>query len=120
MTAKRYTNPFLPTPAQRVLRESVKDYKIWFHMLEYGEEVGDGFYSISKMAKAIQPAIQNKSEAQTLAEGIKAMADATQYNCWRKSYTKPVNDAMNVILLRFPKLSTKMALKAVNEALEIA
>ena len=107
---RKYTNPFLPTTAQRALRSSVKDYKIWFHMLDYGDEVGDGFHSIRIMAKAIQPAIHNKTESATLAEGIRVMAEAAEYNCWRKSYTKPINDAMDVILLRFPKLSTKMAM----------
>lgn len=116
---KRYTNPFLPTPAQRVLRESVKDYKIWFHMLDFGDEVGDGFHAIRKMAKAIQPAIQNKTEAATLAEGIRVMAEATEYNCWRKSYTKPANAAMDVILLRFPNMSPKQALKAIQAAMAV-
>jgi hypothetical protein len=116
---RKYTNPFLPTPAQKVQRESVKDYKIWFHMLDYGEPVGDGFHSILIMAKAIQPVIQNKTEATTLTEGIRVMAEATGYNCWRKSYTKPVNAAMDVILLRFPNMSPKQALKAIQAAVAV-
>lgn len=117
---KQYTNPFTPTPAQLALRESVKTYKIWFHMLDFGDEVGDGFYSIEKMAKAIQPAIQSKTEADVLAEGIRIFNEATHFNCWRKSYTKPVNDAMDVILKRFPLLPTNVAVNAVHEALETA
>ena len=42
---RKYTNPFILTAAQRELRDSVKTYKIWFHLLEYGDPVGDGFHS---------------------------------------------------------------------------
>ena len=70
------------------------------------------------MAESILPAMQSKSEIETLSIGIKAMQEATHFNCWRKSYTKPVNDAMDIILLRFPKLSPKIAAQAVHKALQ--
>lgn len=117
---KQYTNPFIPTKAQLDLRKSIRDYKIWAHLLEYGDPVDDGFYSISKMAIALYPAIQSKEEAATLLEGIRIFKEASDYNAWRKSYTKPVNAAMDVILRRFPTLPTDIEVKAVKEALETA
>ena len=113
---RTYKNPFMPTPAQLALRESIRDYKIWFHLLEYGDPVDDGFHSISRMAIALYPAIKDKAEAATLLEGIRIFKEASDYNAWRKSYTKPVNEAMDVILRRFPTLQVK----AVKEALETA
>lgn len=117
---KVYKNPFMPTPAQLALRESIRDYKIWFHLLEYGDPVDDGFHSISRMAIALHPAIKDKAESAILMEGIRIFHEASEYNSWRKSYTKPVNDAMDVILKRFPTLPTDVAVKAVKEALETA
>jgi len=117
---RTYKNPFIPTKAQLDLRKSIRDYKIWAHLLEYGDPVDDGFYSISKMAIALYPAIQSKEEAATLLEGIRIFKEASDYNAWRKSYTKPVNEAMDVILRRFPTLPTDIAVKAVQQALETA
>ena len=117
---KRYTNPFIKKPVQRNLAQAITDYKIWFHLLEYGDPVDDGFHSISRMAIALYPAIQSKEEAATLLEGIRIFKEASDYNAWRKSYTKPVNEAMDVILRRFPTLPTDIAVKAVKEALETA
>ena len=120
MTRKQYKNPFIKSPAERDLAQSIRDYKIWFHLLEYGDPVDDGFYSISKMAHALHPAIKNPAEAATLAEGMRIFKEATEYNAWRKSYTKPVNAAMNVILRLFPTMPTDVCVKAVKEALETA
>ncbi len=117
---RTYKNPFIKSPQQLALRESIRDYKIWFHLLEYGDPVDDGFHSISRMAIALYPAIQSKEEAATLLEGIRIFKEASDYNAWRKSYTKPVNAAMDVILKRFPTLPTDIAVKAVKEALETA
>ena len=120
MTRKQYRNPFIKSPADRDLAQSIRDYKIWFHLLEYGDPVEDGFYSITKMAHALYPAIKNPADASTLAEGMRIFKEATDFNAWRKSYTKPVNSAMDVILKRFPTLPTDIAVKAVKEALETA
>ena len=117
---KVYKNPFIKTPAQRNLSDAIRDYKIWFHLLEYGDEVGDGFHAISKMSIALHPAIKDKQEAETLLEGMRIFKEATEYNAWRKSYTKPVNEAMDVILRRFPTLPTDICVKAVQKALETA
>ena len=117
---RTYKNPFMPTKAQLDLRQSIRDYKIWFHLLEYGDPVDDGFHSISRMAIALYPAIKNYDESQTLLEGIRIFKEATEYNAWRKSYTKPVNAAMDVILRRFPTLPTDIEVKAVKEALDTA
>lgn len=120
MTRKQYTNPFIKTAAQRNLAQSIRDYKIWFHLLEYGDPVDDGFYSINKMAIALHPYISLKSEADALMEGIRIFKESTEYNAWRKSYTKPVNEAMEIILRRFPLLPAKAAMHALHEALETA
>ena len=117
---KQYKNPFIKSPQQLELEDAVKVFKIWFHLLEYGDPVDDGFYSISRMAIALYPAIKDKAEAATLLEGIRIFKEASEYNAWRKSYTKPVNAAMDVILKRFPTLPTDIAVKAVKEALETA
>lgn len=113
---KQYTNPFMPSPAQLELKRAIRDYKIWFHLLEYGESVGDGFYSINKMACAVRPVLTGE-DAEKLDEGIRIFDEATRYNAWRKSYTRPVDEAMDVILKRFPKLPQKVAFNAVKQAL---
>ena len=115
---KQYKNPFIKTPAQLDLAQSIRDYKIWFHLLDYGDPVDDGFYAISKMAHALHPAIKNQTDAATLAEGMRIFKEATEYNAWRKSYTKPVNSAMDVILHRFTRLPKEVTQKALLAALE--
>ncbi len=115
---KQYRNPFIKTTAQRNLADAIRDYKIWFHLLEYGDEVGDGFHSIQRMAIAVHPYLSLQSEADALMEGIRIFKESTDYNAWRKSYTKPVNTAMDIILKRFPLLPAKAAIHALHEALE--
>jgi len=39
MSRKQYTNPFIKSPQQLELEDSVRVFKIWFHMLEYGDPV---------------------------------------------------------------------------------
>ena len=115
---KTYKNPFMPSKAELDLRQAIKDYKIWFHMLEYGEPVDDGFHAILKMATALYPAIKDRQESAALAEGIRIFKEATEFNSWRKSYTKPVNTAMDIILKRFPTAPKDIAINAVYQALE--
>lgn len=114
---KTYTNPFIKTPLQIELAKSIRDYKIWFHMLDYGDPVDDGFNAIRKLAKVLQPVIKHKEDSATLLEGMRLFDEATQYNSWRKSYTKPVNAAMDVILKRFPALPKEVCYVAIKEAL---
>jgi hypothetical protein len=117
---KIHTNPFIKTPMQVELGKSIRDYKIWFHMLDYGDPVDDGFHAITKLSKVLLPAIKNKEERTKLSEGIRIYKEATDYNAWRKSYTKAVNDAMDVVLKRFPLLPRAVCHAAITEALEAA
>ncbi len=114
---KIHTNPFIKTPLEMELARSIRDYKIWFHLLEYGDPVDDGFYAITKLAKVLQPAIKDKKDAATLLEGMRIFDEVTEYNSWRKSHTKAVNDAMDVILKRFPLLPQAVCYVAIKEAL---
>ena len=104
MTRKQYKNPFIKSPQQLELEDAVKVFKIWFHM----------------MTVVLEKAIHHPAEKVILNDAIKIFKEATEFNAWRKSYTKPVNAAMDVILKRFPTLPTDIAVKAVKEALETA
>lgn len=119
MTRKQYRNPFIKSPQQLELEDAVKVFKIWFHMLDYGDPVDDGFHAFHMMSKVLHNAISGPDK-QTLAEAITIFQEATEYNAWRKSYTKPVNEAMNVILKRFTNLPKQVAHKALIAALETA
>ena len=114
---KIYKNPFIKTPLELELAKSIRDYKIWFHLLEYGDPVDDGFFAITKLVRVLLPAITDKEEAATLNEGLRIFNEVTQYNAWRKSYTKPVNAAMDVVLKRFPLLPQPVCYAAIKEAL---
>lgn len=111
LAVKRYTNPFIKSPAQRELESAVAAFKIWFHMLDYGDPVDDGFHAFNLMVQVLHKAISGPDK-EVLTEAIRIFEEATQYNAWRKSYTKPVNDAMDVVLARFTKLPKQVASKA--------
>ncbi len=115
---KQYKNPFLKSPQQRELEDAVKVFKIWFHMLEYGEPVDDGFHAFHMMTVVLEKAIHHPAEKLILTEAIKVFKEATEFNAWRKSYTKPVNSAMDVILKRFARLPKEVIQKALLAALE--
>lgn len=87
-------------------------------MLDYGDAVDDGFYAFHMMAVVLEKAIHDSAEKKTLNDAIKIFEEATEFNAWRKSYTKPVNAAMDIILKRFPLLPAKAAIHALHEALE--
>lgn len=108
----KYVNPFLKTKAQRDLEDSIKTFKIWFHMLDYGDPVDDGFESFNKLAKVVHHSISGPDK-EVLAEAIRIFAEATQYNAWRKSYTKPINDAMDVVNRRFFRLPYQIKKKSI-------
>ncbi len=120
MTRKQYTNPFIKSPQQLELEDAVRVSKIWFHMLEYGDPVDDGFHAFHMMAVVLEKAIHNPEEKAILNEAIKIFKEVTEFNSWRKSYTKPVNSAMDVILKRFTRLSKEVTRKALIAALETA
>lgn len=120
MTRKQYTNPFIKSPQQLELEDSVRVFKIWFHMLEYGDPVDDGFHAFHMMTVVLEKAIHNPAEKAILNEAIKIFKEVTEFNSWRKSYTKPVNSAMDVILKRFTRLSKEVTRKALIAALETA
>ena len=117
---KTYTNPFIKTPLQIEFAKSIRDYKIWFHLLEYGDPVDDGFYAISKLSCVLYPEIKDKDEAAILLEGMRIYKEATEYNAWRKSYTKAVNEAMDVVLKRFPLLPKDVCFRAIQESIGVA
>lgn len=120
MTRKQYTNPFIKSPQQLELEDSVRVFKIWFHMLEYGDPVDDGFHAFHMMTVVLEKAIHNPEEKAILNEAIKIFKEVTEFNSWRKSYTKPVNSAMDVILKRFTRLPKEVTRKALIAALETA
>lgn len=120
MTRKQYRNPFIKSPQQLELEDAVRVSKIWFHMLEYGDPVDDGFHAFHMMAVVLEKAIHNPEEKAILNEAIKIFKEVTEFNSWRKSYTKPVNSAMDVILKRFTRLSKEVTRKALIAALETA
>lgn len=120
MTRKQYTNPFIKSPQQLELEDSVRVFKIWFHMLEYGDPVDDGFHAFHMMTVVLEKAIHHPAEKAILNEAIKIFKEVTEFNSWRKSYTKPVNSAMDVILKRFTRLSKEVTRKALIAALETA
>ncbi len=119
MTRKQYRNPFIKSPQQLELEDAVKVFKIWFHMLDYGDPVDDGFYAFHMMSKVLHDSISGPDK-ETLAEAIAIFQEATEYNAWRKSYTRPVNEAMDVVLKRFTNLPKQIAQKALLSALETA
>mgnify|MGYP003403288292 FL=1 len=115
---KQYKNPFIKSPQQLELEDAVKVFKIWFHMLEYGDPVDDAFYAFHMMTVVLEKAIHHPAEKAILNEAIKVFKEATEFNAWRKSYTKPVNSAMDVILKRFARLPKEVIQKALLAALE--
>jgi hypothetical protein len=119
MTRKQFRNPFIKSPQQLELEDAVKVFKIWFHMLDYGDPVDDRFHAFHMMLKVLHNAISGPDK-ETLAEAIAIFQEATEYNAWRKSYTKPVNSAMDVVLKRFTNLPKQIAQKALLSALETA
>ena len=117
---KQYKNPFIKSPQQLELEDAVKVFKIWFHMLDYGDPVDDAFHAFHMMTVVLEKAIHHPAEKLILNEAIKVFKEATEFNAWRKSYTKPVNSAMDVILRLFPTMPTDVCVRAVKEALETA
>lgn len=115
---KQYKNPFIKSPQQLELEDAVKVFKIWFHMLDYGDPVDDAFYAFHMMAVVLEKAIHHPEDKAILNEAIKVFKEATEFNAWRKSYTKPVNAAMDVILNRFTKLPKEVTQRALLAALE--
>lgn len=118
MARKQYKNPFIKSPQQLELEDAVKVFKIWFHMLDYGDPVDDAFHAFHMMAVVLEKAIHHPAEKVILNEAIKIFKEATEFNAWRKSYTKPVNSAMDVILHRFTRLPKEVTQKALLAALE--
>lgn len=84
-------------------------------MLDYGDAVDDGFYAFHMMAVVLEKSISGPDK-QTLADAIRIFKEATE----RKSYTKPVNSAMDVILRRFTHLPKEVIRKSLIAALETA
>jgi len=117
---RKYKNPFIKTPQQLELEDAVRVFKIWFHMLDYGDPVDDALHAFHMMTVVLEKAIHHPAEKAILNEAIKIFKEATEFNAWRKSYTKPVNAAMDVILRRFTRLSKEVTQKALIAALETA
>ena len=88
-------------------------------MLDYGDPVDDGFHSFHMMAVVLEKSISGPDK-QTLADAIRIFKESTEYNAWRKSYTNPVNAAMDVILRRFTHLPKEVIRKSLIAALETA
>ena len=82
MTRKQYTNPFIKSPQQLELEDAVRVSKIWFHMLEYGDPVDDGFHAFHMMAVVLEKAIHNPEEKAILNEAIKIFKEVTEFNSW--------------------------------------
>lgn len=115
---KKYQNPFIKTPEQRELEDAVKVFKIWFHMLDYGDPVDDAFHAFHMMTVVLEKAIHHPAEKKILTEAIAIFKESTEFNAWRKSYTKPVNAAMDVVLKRFTRLPKEVTRQALLAALE--
>lgn len=86
---KKYTGPFWPSPEQLELERQVSLYLFWLHMLDEGQEVGDGFGMLRVLCEAF-------ADTQLL-EAIKVIDETKQRGTWRKSDLVTIVAAINVI-----------------------
>ena len=106
---KQYTNPFLPVNQE--FAKAMRDYSIWFHLLEEGEEIEDGLTAIYSMTRALNAARQSK----ILTAVIALMNEAQARGTWRKADLLLMVHTLQIVSREYPALPRDVARKAIAE-----
>lgn len=113
---KQYVNPYLQNARCEKLRKAIRDYRIWFYLLDDGEKVFDGLSSIYLMtcvvARVLDP---DTPDARKIKSAIGILAECTERGTWRKADLQTVNNALDIVLNIYPALAANDARHAINE-----
>jgi hypothetical protein len=103
-----------PEPRQE-LKDCICDYRIWFHMLDEGEPVDDGFTSIYTMATTIKHVLRkNTVEYKRINALIPRLEACHKRNAWHKADLKSVDASLGIIADKYPALLPSAAHKVLK------
>ena len=104
---KQYVNPFIQSPLSKALR----DYKIWFHLLDEGEPVEDGLSSIYAMTRTLHAAKPQK----VLSDAVRLMGEIHRRGTWRKADLPAILEALHIVGRDYPRLPKQVAHRALKQ-----
>ena len=111
MKRKQYTNPFMPVNA--TFAKAMRDYSIWFHLLEEGEEVEDGLTALYAMTCTLNAA----RPSETLRKSLVIMEAIHTRGTWSKADLMPMVSVLGVVGEQYPQLPRDVARKAIAEVM---
>lgn len=115
---KQYVNPYLQNARCETLRKAIRDYRIWFYMLEEGEKVYDGLSSIYLMTCVVARVLPSDTpDARKIKSAVKVLHECNERGTWRKADLQTVNNALDIVLDVYPALAANDARRAVNAEL---
>ena len=91
--------------ATQDLQNAITSYRIWFHMLDEGEQVDAGLSSLLAMAVTMRTALRNKSvEYRRICAAIGLIVACINRNAWRTADLKTIEAALSIIAGKYPAL----------------
>lgn len=111
MKRKQYTNPFMPVNI--TFEKAIRDYGIWFHLLEEGEAIHNGLTALYTMTRTLQAARQSK----ILSAALPVMEAMHTRGTWQAKDLPLMAQALEIVGRDYTALPRDVARKAIAEAL---
>lgn len=111
MKRKQYTNPFMPVNI--TFEKAIRDYGIWFHLLDEGEEIHNGLIALYSMTRTLYAARQSK----ILAAALPVMEAMHKRGTWQAKDLQLMAQALEIVGRQYPALPRDVARKAIAEVL---
>ena len=108
---EQYLNPFLP--GNKAFMDAMRDYNIWLHLLEDGQELDSGLKTLFVMVATLD----HYEPRKLLADALTIMNAAEERGTWETKDLKPLAEALRVVKEQYPLLPKQVAHSSLLKAL---
>ena len=108
---KQYVNPFLP--GNQEFLKAMRDYNIWLHLMEDGQELDEGLGTLIVMVTTLN----NYEPRKVLNDALNILNAAQSRGTWQSQDLKPLAEALRVVKEQYPLLPKQVAHNSLLKAL---
>ena len=108
---KQYLNPFLP--GNQEFLKAMRDYNIWLHLMEDGQELDEGLGTLIVMVATLN----NYEPRKVLGDALCILGHAENRGTWQVADLKPLAEALRVVKEQYPLLPKQIAHSSLLKAL---